>query len=1423
MPSTIGVISSSEDVLHDSLFWVDAAKSSTQVSNAVTNLGKIGSPLNARYGSSTGGVVSGGALVCTGESGSFAQVPNSAALQQTGTIEIVLRVAADNWGPSPNNQRILSKRNAAAGQGMYEVIIGATGRLEFWGYADGTSALYYCSGPTNYGFVDGVAYWIKFVRFASTGVGTWYYATDQSNTEPTVWTSLTTGSSGGAGSLFLGTSPLGIGGLGDNGANGFSGKCYRAIIRSSAGGATVFDADFSGLPDGTQTFYDSTGQRVSMNPDANDPTLITHSGTNHLFLPNTNGNYAYVPYTTAFDLVGDMELVARIAPTTWSPAGERLIIAHPYSTNGYYFSILNKQISFGYCIDSSPTTLRSSFSGVYPSVPADNIARWVKVTRQSSSGNISFYWADDSPTEPSSWTLLGVVAGVSGNLATNTNVFGIGGNSSSSNFDGKIFRIIARNGIGGSIVADIDFSAGIQSGDQLSVPSTTISTVDYKSPAVYVSNLGTGNGVLDARKGSSVAVDTNDPTWLEHTGTNYLYLPGVVGNYASTPDSAALDVAGDLEIVCRVNLESFSVQQGLVSKATGAAPVIGYEFYVGSTGFLFLRWGNGTSTNTFNPSNSLSAAGLVVGTTYWLKVTLDVDNGASGHQVNFFWAVDSATEPTSWNSFSQPAAGVGISSVSNSAVQVGLGAYYNGTAAAMQGKMFRAIVRSGINGTIAIDADFTTGITTGSQATFTESSVNAATVTINRSTSGKKSAAVTRPVFLFGTDDFLEIQDSNILDFSASDSMTVVICVRQWNTPLTGGRFISKANSGTITGWHIPNNTTTLSPLPTIGDGIASVGVSPTPLTAGAAACIGFKVDRTAQTLTSFNGTTLSASASTSAIGSLANAYAMRIGSIGQFVGSHCEMELFGAAIFRKAISDSELSTIVDHYNGTVTTSSTNLLKSAEFWIDANLSGQSAVIARTSSGKKAVAVTRPIWVLGSDDFFDVSADGLNTYLSLPGTAGNYVSTPYVALDSGTASAGSTSSTFVDTTKTWTTNAFVQRWIRITGGTGAGQVRQIGSNTATTITINSSWTTIPDATSTYFIGSGFNVTGDIELWCRISMDSWNPLAETYFLGKYDFTNNLRSYALGITPTGYVSLRNSPDGSTVVYRQSSIPVPFSPGQTYWIRATLDVDSGSGTNVTNFYWANDQASDPFMTLRPLGSAVSVAGVTSIMGNATQLEIGSLTSGQGGLFSGKIFNAIVKDGLNGTTVAQWRASGYASTASPYRDRQGHIWSVNGGSVALNSSNPLNFLLSDSFTVIAVVRVWDTPSSASRYVTKGSGGLFGSWSLYNNTTTQSSAWGTWGSTSGSNVIGSSTSQSGSLRVYTGMFNSATGLTAWLNNTVGSTTVAASVDGWSNDRSLTIGSDVGYAYADMELVSAAVFKRALNANEIATIVAKYIS
>lgn len=163
--------------------------------------------------------------------------------------------------------------------------------------------------------------------------------------------------------------------------------------------------------------------------------------------------------------------------------------------------------------------------------------------------------------------------------------------------------------------------------------------------------------------------------------------------------------------------------------------------------------------------------------------------------------------------------------------------------------------------------------------------------------------------------------------------------------------------------------------------------------------------------------------------------------------------------------------------------------------IVSNTIGTNAVItvATQASAFSASTVYRlltPRWYLlangaltsGSFRVYDYAT---NTYTTLSqtglpaslGTDGKLVATPSIVdgafkqFATGTATSG-TGTTLVQTGKTWQASQWVNSQVRITAGTGAGQIRTITANTADTLTV-ATWTTTPDATSQYTIEGNDN--------------------------------------------------------------------------------------------------------------------------------------------------------------------------------------------------------------------------------------------------------------------------------------------------------------------------------------------------------------
>lgn len=160
-------------------------------------------------------------------------------------------------------------------------------------------------------------------------------------------------------------------------------------------------------------------------------------------------------------------------------------------------------------------------------------------------------------------------------------------------------------------------------------------------------------------------------------------------------------------------------------------------------------------------------------------------------------------------------------------------------------------------------------------------------------------------------------------------------------------------------------------------------------------------------------------------------------------------------------------------------------------------------------------MTPRFYVLGSGTLaagsFKVYDYATNTWQTLTitglaatlATDGKLIATPSIIggafkqFATGTATSA-TATTLVQTGKTWTASQWINYQVRITGGTGAGQIRTITANTADSLTV-ATWTTTPDATSTYAIEGNddflyYMGNNAVTLYrYSISANTWSTLA------------------------------------------------------------------------------------------------------------------------------------------------------------------------------------------------------------------------------------------------------------------------------------------------------------------------------------------
>ena len=158
--------------------------------------------------------------------------------------------------------------------------------------------------------------------------------------------------------------------------------------------------------------------------------------------------------------------------------------------------------------------------------------------------------------------------------------------------------------------------------------------------------------------------------------------------------------------------------------------------------------------------------------------------------------------------------------------------------------------------------------------------------------------------------------------------------------------------------------------------------------------------------------------------------------------------------------------------------------------ISSNTIGANAVITVPTQGSAFTASTvyrliTPRWYVlapgtlaaGSFKVYDFATNTWTTLANtgLPATIGtdavltstpSWLDTAYSQFATGTATSA-TATTLVNSAKTWTATQWPNYQVRIVSGTGAGQIRTITANDATSVTV-ATWTTTPDATSVYSI-------------------------------------------------------------------------------------------------------------------------------------------------------------------------------------------------------------------------------------------------------------------------------------------------------------------------------------------------------------------
>lgn len=189
--------------------------------------------------------------------------------------------------------------------------------------------------------------------------------------------------------------------------------------------------------------------------------------------------------------------------------------------------------------------------------------------------------------------------------------------------------------------------------------------------------------------------------------TGFLNMTGAAASFASTPDHASFAVT-DLEVqaidvACDVTP---AVNMAFVTNWDdfGGVNQRGWEFVIKTNGSLRFIWStDGTNFPFLDTPGTIPGFGIVDFQVFSVKVTIDVDNGASGYTINFYYSLNSGND---WLIFSGPWTFTPATSIFNTTAAMEVGSRSQNAFDRFTGTIGKIIVKNGIDGTIIANPDF---------------------------------------------------------------------------------------------------------------------------------------------------------------------------------------------------------------------------------------------------------------------------------------------------------------------------------------------------------------------------------------------------------------------------------------------------------------------------------------------------------------------------------------------------------------------------------------------------------------------------------------------------------------------------------------------------------------------------------------------
>ena len=229
-------------------------------------------------------------------------------------------------------------------------------------------------------------------------------------------------------------------------------------------------------------------------------------------------------------------------------------------------------------------------------------------------------------------------------------------------------------------------------------------------------------------------------------------------------------------------------------------------------------------------------------------------------------------------------------------------------------------------------------------------------------------------------------------------------------------------------------------------------------------------------------------------------------------------------------------------------------------------------------------------------------------------------------------------------------------------------------------------------------AALDIVGDIDMRVDITPVSWvAPGSYQALMHKWDEPSN-ESYGIALQD-GLIRIiwTTGGTGATLNTIDSDVAVPFLDGQRGTVRVAFDVNNGAG-GKTAFFYTGPSVNGPWTQL---GSAITVAGTTTIFSGSGVLELGTFDNG---LITDEpiamtIHAAQLRSSIDGTIVANPDFTTKTPGTTGFTDSAGRVWTVN-GSAAIVASPPPNIPTFELQRSDAVDSTWNTIMRSSTSVT---------------------------------------------------------------------------------------------------------------------------